>query len=502
MNMAGSVDLKCIGVIGAGAMGAGIAQVTAAAGISVRLYDMQPDAADAAITKIESWFEKRVSDGKLSSQESDAIVANLSSAQALSDLAGCDLIIEAIIESPQAKIDLFTSLESVVGDDVIFASNTSSIPIGVLSAGCRVQSRVAGLHFFNPVPLMKLVEIIAAPLTDARVLATLTDYVAAIGKVSVHVKDMPGFLVNFGGRAFPTEGLAIVHEGVASPAQIDAIMRDCYGFRMGPFELMDLTGIDVNFPVTELIHQSFFNDPRLRSTPFHRYLLATRQLGRKTGRGFYDYSNAAQAASAVAEQQFSDPPCREVIAPEADERLLALLCEAGVLVLSEDNGNAPWVVSLQGEDCATYASRTGVDHTRLVAIDLMGKTDKRLTLMAAPGHDVALVGSVASLFAKTRQVSLIRDSMGFVGQRIVGMVANLGCDMAQTQLASPSDIDLAMKLGLNYPIGPLEMVDTYGAVNMFRLMSTLQAISGDDRYRASPWLRRCAQLGLSATHSQ
>ena len=500
--MVSDLALKCVGVVGAGAMGAGIAQVTSMAGIPVKLYDTRPEAAATAIAKIRSWFDKRVSEGKMSSSDRDAFVANLSVANDLGDMAACDMIVEAIIESAQAKIDLFNALEAVIGDETILASNTSSIPIGVLAAGCRRQGRIAGLHFFNPVPLMKLVEIIAAPKTTSGVLDSLSRYVQAIGKVAVNVKDMPGFLVNFGGRAFPTEGLAIVHEGVATPAQVDAIMRDCYGFRMGPFELMDLTGIDVNFPVTELIHQSFFNDPRLRSTPLHRYMLATRQLGRKTGRGFYDYAEDAQRDSGDTQAAASFSICSEVVAPGASEQLAALLSEAGISLLSQDDGTAPWLVSLVGDDCATYASRTGVDHTRLVAIDLMGDTSKRLTLMAAPGHDDALVQSLVGTLAKIRKVTLIHDSMGFVGQRIVGMVANLGCDMAQTQLASTTDIDLAMRLGLNYPQGPLEMVDTYGARQVYQLMTTLQSISGDDRYRPSPWLRRCAQLGFSARHSQ
>ena len=495
--------IKCVGVVGAGAMGAGIAQVSAMAGMTVKLFDTRAQAAGDAIQKMQAWFDKRVSDGKLDEAMRNQYVSSLSVAPALDDLASCDLVIEAIIENAQAKIELFNALETIVADTAILASNTSSIPIGVLAAGCRVQQRIAGLHFFNPVPLMRLVEIIAAPRTGKSVLDALDDYVNAVGKTAVHVKDMPGFLVNFGGRAYPTEGLAIVHEGVATPGQVDEIMRDCYGFRMGPFELMDLTGIDVNFPVTELVHQSFFGDPRLRSTPLHRYLLATGQLGRKSGRGFYDYSQgSAQAAvSGVDAAPGSALPCQTVIVDLADAALCELLSQTGVGMSADDDGVSPRVVTLKGEDCSTWASRTGVDYRRVVAVDTLGDTSRRVTLMAAPGHDPACVQSVAALFGQSRSVTLINDSMGFVGQRIVAMVANLGCDMAQTRLATPADIDLAMRLGLNYPQGPLEMVDTFGADTLYAMLQTMQALSGDDRYRPSPWLRRCAQLGLPARHS-
>lgn len=252
-----TISVSHVGIVGAGAMGTGIAHVLALAGIDVTLYDMQSAAAEKSFNQITERLRKRVIDGKMADSEAQKAISHLHKASQLADLSSCDLIIEAIVENIEIKLQVFTELERLVSPMTILASNTSSIPIGQIAAGCQQQDRIVGLHFFNPVPLMKLVEIIAGPATQPAIIQRLFALCLKIGHSPVIVKDMPGFLVNFGGRAYPTEALAIEHEGIATPAQIDAIMRDCFQFRMGPFELMDLTGIDVNYPVTEFIHQCF-----------------------------------------------------------------------------------------------------------------------------------------------------------------------------------------------------------------------------------------------------
>lgn len=485
-----------IGVAGAGAMGAGIAQVAAASGRMVLVFDSRPGAAAAAREGVLERFARRVADGKEDAMALDMLASNLRAVDELSALAPCGLVIEAIIEDVEAKRALFTELAGLVGADTVLASNTSSIPIGVLAAKLPHPERVVGLHFFNPVPVMRLVEVIRTPDTANWVIEGLLTLARAMGRTPVEVRDTPGFLVNFGGRAYTTEALAIVQENVATPAQIDAIMRDCCGFRMGPFELMDLTGMDVNYPVTAFVHQNHFADPRLRSTPQHRYLFDVGQLGRKTGRGFFDYGEGAVRPDADARSDAA--PASAVVVPEPNAALLSLLGEVGTEVLAQDDGRAPILVALTGEDGSSFCARTGADHRRLVALDLAFDVSKRVTLMTPPQADKDVLASVVALFAARRAVTVISDSAGFVAQRICGMVANLGCEMAQIGLARPADIDIAMQLGLNYPLGPLALADRMGTDVLFEVMSQLQRQSGDDRYRPSQWLRRRAQLGLSA----
>lgn len=491
-------SIQHVGIVGAGAMGTGIAHVSALGGIKVTLLDTRDGAAQSACDQIAGRLNKRVADGRMPADQASSALACLNVGTSTADLASCDLVIEAIIEQIDAKLALFTELESIVPADTILASNTSSIPIGEIAAGCQHRDRIVGLHFFNPVPLMKLVEIIPGPDTSDAVVDTLLAVSQRMGRTPVVAKDTPGFLVNYGGRAYTTEGLAIEHESVATPAQIDAIMRDCFSFRMGPFELLDLTGIDVNFPVSHFIHDRFFSDPRLRSTPKHRYMMDTKQLGRKTGRGFYSYGEGQTTPS--PDSTSDTAAARAVVVLENNDTLNTLLHDVGIDVLTTDDGKSPIVIAPIGEDCSAYIGRKNMQSQlhRVVAVDVLGNTSKRVTLMKAPGADMEIVNAVVSAFTEKRKVCLINDSPGFVGPRIAAMVANLGCEMAQTGVASIADIDNAMRLGLNYPQGPLELCDNLGVNTVYTILTATQALSGDDRYRPSQWLRRRAQLGLTA----
>lgn len=485
-----------VGVVGAGAMGEGIAQVAASGGLDVIIFDTRAGAATSACENIGQRLAKKAAEGKLSESEADATKARLKAATALTDLAGCDVVIEAVVEDLNIKRMLFSQLEEIVRPDAILASNTSSIPIGAIATPLKHRKRVAGLHFFNPVPVMKLVEVIGGPETTPEVIDTLLALSKTLGRTPVVVKDTPGFLVNFGGRAFTTEALAILHENVAQPAQVDAVMRDGFGFRMGPFELMDLTGMDVNFPVTRFVHESTFGDPRLRSTPLHRYMLDTGQLGRKAGRGFYSYDRNDETPS--ADTVSTALPAEAVMLHGQVEALGKLLAECGARIIENDDGFMPILAAPIGEDATAYAIRNGLDYRRLICVDMVPDTRKRVTVMSAPGVDADIRASTIALFAKCRAVTVISDSPGFIGQRIAAMIANLGCEMAQTGLASVEDIDLAMCLGLNYPKGPLQLLDALGVEVVHRILSNIQDLTGDDRYRPSQWLRRRAALGLSA----
>ncbi|MBZ0214921.1 MAG: hypothetical protein K8F25_00065, partial [Fimbriimonadaceae bacterium] len=266
---------------------------------------------------------------------------------------------------------------------------------------------------------------------------------------------------------------------------------------MGPCELMDLTGVDVNYPVTQIVYEGYDHDPRLKTSFPHRALLESGNLGRKTGAGNYTYDEKGQRTDGASGDYETDvSPATRVVMGEPDALLSAFLLDIGLEVI-DDDGESPIVAGPVGEDCSSFAARTGVDFTRLVAIDLLCDIRKRVTLMTAPGSGKPALDAVAAaVTASGRAVTAIRDSSGFVSQRIRAMVANLGCEMAQIAIASPEEIDLAMKLGLNYPLGPLEIAEDIGLQTLLNLLDTMQRINGEDRYRPSLWLRRRALLNL------
>jgi 3-hydroxybutyryl-CoA dehydrogenase len=467
--------------------------------MTVLMYDAAPGAAAKAREAVLAQLDQMVSKGRLEPAVADAAKQRLTVIDDIKAFAPADLVVEAIVENLGVKQEVFRQLESIVRPDCLLASNTSSLRVASIASACQHRGRIAGLHFFNPVPLMKLVEVVRAPGSSDETVAALVEAGERMGRVPVVVQDSPGFLVNLGGRAYTQEALRIVSEGVATPAQVDAVMRDNWGFKMGPFELMDLTGIDVNFPVSQIIHEGYFYDRRLATSPLHQLLKESGQLGRKTRQGFFTYDEAAKQVADSPDAVASAEPISRVALAEDDEALGELLRSFGFEVSGFDDGDSPILCALLGEDCSGYAARRGFDHRRLFALDIAGKLDRRLTLMRAPGARRDLLdGLVAKFHAAGRAVTAIHDSPGFIGQRIAAMVANLGCEMAQIRVASPADIDKAMTMGLNYPFGPLALADAMGLETVHTILSQLQAITGDDRYRPSLWLRRRALLGLSA----
>jgi 3-hydroxybutyryl-CoA dehydrogenase len=493
-----------VGVVGTGAMGRGIAQVSAQGGIRTLMYDAAAGGAAAARGAIVTTMKGLVDKGRLTADACASAERNLVVADTLQDLAGSHIVVEAVFESLEVKQKLFAELEAVVGADTIIASNTSSIRIASIARSLKHRDRVCGMHYFNPVPLMKLVEVIRAADTAPWVIEAMVALGKRQTRVPVVVGDTPGFLVNLGGTAIGTEGLRIYTEGRATPSQIDAVMRDAGGFRMGPFELMDLTGIDVNFPARRIIYEGFFHDRRLTPSPYHESLFHAGKLGRKTGGGWYAYD--ARGSKVDPGADFAPPaavPARVVAADHADAKVMALFMEAGVAVVAHDDGQSPVVVTPLGDDCTTTCVNAGLDPARTVAIDPTGAFEKRATIMMAPGGQAAARDAIASaLVTAGTKVTAIKDSPGFVLQRMRAMIANLGCEMAQIGIATPADVDTAMTLGLNYPQGPLAMADMMGVKETHAILERLQAITGDDRYRPSQWLRRRALLGLSATTAE
>ena len=489
-------DLK-IGVVGAGAMGRGIAQVSAAGGMSVYIFDAADGAAAAARDFIASMIERSVEKGRMDKAEGASAVSRLNVAENMEGLSDCDVVVEAIVENLDIKQKVFRQLEEIVRPDTIIASNTSSIRISSIASACTHRERIAGLHFFNPVPLMKLVEVINGTDTSEEVTSALEVIGKRMGRVPVVVKDAPGFLVNLGGRSYTTEALRIVSEGVATPFQVDAIMREACGFRMGPFELIDLTGIDVNFPVSQIIYNGYFQDKRLSTYPLHESMMEAGRLGRKTKAGFYKYEEDGTILRPEVDEKITAEPARRVVLAERSTALETLLRDLGVTILAEDDGKAPILADPIGEDCTALAVRLGIDAKRLVAIDTHTGVFSRATIMAAPGVNEDIVQSVmAMLKAVSGGVTRIKDNPGFVAQRIRAMIANLGCEMAQIGVATPEDIDKGMKLGLNYPLGSVELAEHLGTRNCLKILETIQKITGEERSRPSQWLRRRALLDL------
>ncbi|WMR32435.1 3-hydroxyacyl-CoA dehydrogenase, partial [Metapseudomonas otitidis] len=289
-----------VAVIGAGAMGAGIAQVAAQAGHPVRLYDNRPGAAAQAVDGIDRQLGRLVEKGKLDAAERQAIVARLQPAEALEALADARLVIEAIVENLEIKRALLQQLEALCSPTCILASNTSSLSITALAAGLAHPGRVIGLHFFNPAPLMALVEVVSGLASDPALADALYATARAWGKQPVHTRSTPGFIVNRVARPFYAESLRLLQEGAADCATLDALMREAGGFRMGAFELTDLIGHDVNYAVTCSVFDAYYGDFRFQPSLIQKELVDAGRLGRKSGRGFYDYTEGAQRPTPAA----------------------------------------------------------------------------------------------------------------------------------------------------------------------------------------------------------
>ncbi len=283
-----------IGIIGAGTMGIGIAQVAATAGCKVIVYDAQAPQIDKALSGLEKTLQKLVEKAKISQERATEIRNNISKAENLQDLKDSDLVIEAIIENKEIKTKVFTELENYVSEDCIIGSNTSSISITSLGAELKKPERFIGIHFFNPAPLMPLVEVIPSLLTEKSLAEKIYNLMKEWGKMPVIAKDIPGFIVNRIARPYYGEGLRIVEENIATPEQVDEAMKTLGNFKMGPFELMDLIGVDVNFAVTTTVYKDYFYDPKYKPSLLQQRMSEAKLHGRKTGKGFYDYSEGAQ----------------------------------------------------------------------------------------------------------------------------------------------------------------------------------------------------------------
>jgi 3-hydroxybutyryl-CoA dehydrogenase len=356
------------------------------------------------------------------------------------------------------------------------------------------------MHFFNPAPLMPLVEVVPGELTDPAVVAGMLALVTRLGHTGVRVADTPGFLVNHAGRAYSTEALRLLDEGVAPAYDIDRILREAAGFRMGPFELFDLTGLDVSQPVMEGVWAGFYGEPRLAPSPTGRRRLAAGRLGRKSGSGFYAYEDGVAVVPPEPAAPAYDGTPIYVNAGEPDGAALGkLLDAAGVTVLTSEAGAADVaVVTPWGDDVTTAALGHRLPAERTVGVDPFGRYAGRLTLAGTPAtSERVLRAAWGALAATGRPVTVVRDSPGFVAQRVVAAVVNLATEIAQLGIASPADVDVAVRLALGYPHGPLSWGDSMRPRVVLTVLDGLWAATRDPRYRPSLWLSRRARLRLS-----
>jgi 3-hydroxybutyryl-CoA dehydrogenase len=496
---------SAVAIIGTGAMGAGIAQVVAQAGHPVRLFDQRPGAAQAAIEGIKAQWQKQVDKGRMKADEAKAAGERLSVAETLEGLAGVSLVVEAIVEDLKAKQALFSRLEGIVAPDCLFGTNTSSISITAIGAALTHPERLAGLHFFNPAPLMALVEIVSGLATSPDVANTLFDSAASWGKTPVKALSTPGFIVNRVARPYYAEALRVAHEGGADCATLDACCREAGGFRMGPFELMDLIGNDVNFAVTQSVWKAFYHDPRFLPSLIQQERVDAGFYGRKSGRGFYDYREGA-AKPEPATQPLQPFP-EAVTLYGTSKAALALrsrLTKAGCAFSVEDaqedgriaHIGATVLYATDGRTATRRAFEQGAPDTVLMDLALDYEKATRIAVSIAHQASPAALQAITGLLqAAGFAVSVLADVPGLIVMRTVAMLANEAADAVNQGVCSVQAVDQAMRLGVNYPLGPLTWADQLGPQTLMQVLTHLGQSYGEDRYRISPHIAQTVFAG-------
>lgn len=495
-----------VAVVGAGAMGMGIAQVAALAGHRVLILDNRPGAAASAVKLLIEQLNKLVAKGKVPMDLALAASKRLRAVTDLIELAPAELVIEAIVESLEAKQKLFVDLEFHVSDRCIFGSNTSSISITAIGSALQRPERLAGLHFFNPAPLMALVEVVSGLATGADVASSLHATATSWGKKAVHAKSTPGFIVNRVARPYYAEALRVRAEGAADCATLDAVMRDSGGFRMGPFELMDMIGLDVNFQVTRSVWNSYFNDPRYVPSLLQKELVDAGFFGRKSGRGFYDYRDGAERPRAQTEPK-QIPPVQIVIFGNSSisKFLVARLKELRVdyeYIESSDGRiaqiNDAILYVTDGRSATKRAFDMGVPNTVLIDLALDYSKAARIALACAGQCSEIAFKAVCALFQLCEiKVSRLADVPGLIVMRTVAMLANEAAEAVYQGVCTARAVDDAMCLGVNYPRGPLAWADQVGLLEIQTVLSNLNISYGEERYRISQLIQRQVFQGKS-----
>ncbi|WP_079045027.1 MULTISPECIES: 3-hydroxyacyl-CoA dehydrogenase [unclassified Streptomyces] len=480
---------RTVAVVGTGTMGQGIAQVALVAGHPVRLYDSAPGRAAEAVAALTARLDRLVEKGRLDAAAREAAVGRLYAAEDPAELADAALVIEAIVEDLSVKQRLFADLEKIVGDDTVLATNTSSLSVTAIAGGLRLPGRFVGLHFFNPAPLLPLVEVVSGFATDPDVATRAYGTVKGWGKTPVRCADTPGFIVNRIARPFYAEALRVFEEGAADPATIDAALRECGGFRMGPFELTDLIGQDVNEAVTRSVWESFHQDPKFTPSLAQRRLVESGRLGRKTGRGWFSYEDGAErpephtAAPAQAPGRIT---VRGDLGPA--EPLVGLFEAAGITVRRKKGSGCVELPS--GAELNLADGETSFEYQKddIVYFDLAldYAAASRIVLSTREGVDPEALAEAVGLFqALGKQVSVIGDVPGMIVARTVAMLADLAADAVDRGVATAEDVDTAMRLGVNYPAGPLEWAGKVGHARVRELLDAMHERCPSGRYAPS-----------------
>src|SRR3984957_6210640 len=453
---------QTIGVVGAGTMGAGIAQLACRSGATTLLYDPLPEALTRGAANLEAGLAKEASRGKLTPEQAREAGERLEPVQRLEQLSSCELVIEAAPERLDVKHELYMRLSEIVSEQCVLASNTSSLPITAVAAGATHPERVVGMHFFNPAPLMRLLEVIAGLLSDERALAIAQATGLAMGKDAIRAADVPGFIVNRCNRPFGLEALRLLQEQVADVERIDRIVRIGGGFRMGPFELSDLVGGDTGFDVSKSFYELGFGEPRWRPSPIQARQVAAGLHGRKTGRGYYDYSGEGPHRPADP-----DPPAG-----------------GGDAIVT---GSGPVADALR----ALVSGQGGPQ----IVVDGLGGTVDGEPFYAIVPLDLAEVTGKASEQA-FRGLGLhterVQPAPAGVLARIVCQVINESAFALGEGVGSAADIDTGMMLGLSHPRGPFAWMREIGPGNVLRTIEALGEEYREERYRPAPALRRLA----------
>jgi 3-hydroxybutyryl-CoA dehydrogenase len=514
-----------VGVIGAGTMGAGIAQVAALAGHPVLIHDVRPGAAENAVRTASDGLRRLVKRDALTPEDAEAACRRLEAAAQLGELARCEVVLEAVAEDFAVKVALLREIEAVVGDGALVGTNTSSFSVTALAGALGRPERLVGLHFFNPAYRMRLVEVVRGERSGPAYVELATNLMRSWGKTPVQCSSTPGFIVNRVARPFYGEAQRLVEDGAADPATVDAILREAGGFPLGPFELSDLVGHDVNLAVAGSVWRQTFHDPRYAPTVWQQRLVDAGHLGRKTGRGAYAYDPSGGHASAAVPL---DPVSGEPAAPWTSPRHLApryavyddgwnvmepLLTRArdgGVRLLGEQpDEEEPWgqdgcadhggvrlpsggrIVETTGETAASIGND-------VVVLDWAhdAQTATRVAVAASSGARPETVAqAIGFLQAAGVEVSVVDDVPGLVVARTVAMLVNEAADVVQRGEASAHDVDVAMRLGTGYPRGPLEWGDAVGAQCVAWVLRALHDAVPTGRYRVGRGLELAAERG-------
>ncbi|SES15221.1 3-hydroxybutyryl-CoA dehydrogenase [Sphingobium sp. YR768] len=484
-----SRTMKTVAVCGAGAMGSGIAQVAAQAGASVVVYDTNHAALEAGGKRVADALASLVARKKLDAADAAAVASRIRWTDRLEDMSEVELTVEAIIEREDIKAELFAALEGIVADDAVIATNTSSLPISRLADGLRRPERFVGMHFFNPAPVMKLVEVVAGRRTSTDVSAAVVATASAWGKVAVPVADVAGFIVNRVARPFYAEAFLALEEKVASAELIDHLFRSSAGFRMGPLELTDLIGQDVNYSVARSIFDAYEGRTRFTPQRGQAALVDAGRLGRKTKGGVYCYAESAAPAEAPAPTKVADPSGLPIVREgrAAFARLLDGL-----------HGRAPrglvgvgdaLVGFSNGRSAASEAASAGRD----VALFDWFTADAGAALGFSASSDSASAAAVALANAVDRTVFRIEDRPGLIILRTIAMLVNAAADAALDDVADEGGIDAAMRFGANYPFGLFAWAQDFGRDRVAEVLANIATETDDAMYEPSVYLKVAAR---------